>query len=180
MPRKLLLCLLYLLFLSDCFCQKLNFGCAIRSLTVNEGLPSNCVYDVLKDKEGYLWFSTNNGVARFDGFHFDIYNISNGLQDNDVFFCRQDKKGRIWMFCSNSKISIFHNGKIHSNYTYQFLSKINSSSWITSFIEDNEGNIWLSSHSDIIFRIDKFDTVTQFKVSSDEAFISDLFIYIFS
>ena len=38
--------------------------------TTDQGLPSTETYAVSQDKEGYLWFATDNGVCRFNGFEF--------------------------------------------------------------------------------------------------------------
>jgi signal transduction histidine kinase len=53
--------------------------------TTAQGLPNNVVYQVLQDKQGYLWMSTNKGLARFDATNrsFVNYNISDGLQSNE-------------------------------------------------------------------------------------------------
>ncbi|HEY0769504.1 MAG TPA: two-component regulator propeller domain-containing protein, partial [Sphingobacteriaceae bacterium] len=44
-----------------------------------EGLPSSEVYDVFQDSKGFLWFATDNGVARYDGSHMESFHIKNGL-----------------------------------------------------------------------------------------------------
>jgi len=42
-------------------------------LTINEGLPENSVRSILQDQHGFLWFGTQNGVARFDGTAMDVH-----------------------------------------------------------------------------------------------------------
>src|SRR4051812_2721355 len=42
-------------------------------LTINEGLSQNTINCILKDKLGYLWFGTQDGLNRYDGSHFKIY-----------------------------------------------------------------------------------------------------------
>jgi len=46
---------------------------------VAEGLPSPEVYQVIQDKKGFIWFATDNGVVRFDGGDFEIFNSQHGL-----------------------------------------------------------------------------------------------------
>ena len=36
-------------------------------LTINDGLPENSVRAIVQDRSGFLWFATQNGVARYDG-----------------------------------------------------------------------------------------------------------------
>lgn len=38
-----------------------------KRVTIQEGLPSNVVSDMQQDQKGFLWFSTHNGLARYDG-----------------------------------------------------------------------------------------------------------------
>lgn len=41
-----------------------------RSITTRDGLPSNQVYDMDQDDDGYIWMGTSNGLYRYDGYHF--------------------------------------------------------------------------------------------------------------
>lgn len=130
----------------------------------------------MQDKTGNIWFSTNNGISKFDGYHFDIFNNQNGLLDNDVFFSNQDSKGRIWIFTSNGKTSIYSNKKILNEINYPKLSLLKTNTWFTSFVEDKNGNIWLSSIQDYIFKIDSNFKITKYKLTNQEFFASKLFI----
>src|SRR5688572_1071086 len=47
---------------------------AFEKLTTEQGLSSNEVYEVLQDKHGFIWFLTANGLNRYDGYSFIIYN----------------------------------------------------------------------------------------------------------
>ena len=48
-----------------------------KRVTIQEGLPSNVVSDMQQDQKGFLWFSTQNGLARYDG------NVVTTYLDND-------------------------------------------------------------------------------------------------
>ncbi|MCB9289743.1 MAG: hypothetical protein H6560_20735 [Lewinellaceae bacterium] len=49
-------------------------------------LPAhNEVHCILQDSEGYIWFGTDNGVSRFDGYTFRNFGAREGLKDNVVF-----------------------------------------------------------------------------------------------
>ncbi len=45
--------------------------------TSEHGLPQNTVYDACQDKYGFMWFSTKNGVCRYDGYHTTVFRPSN-------------------------------------------------------------------------------------------------------
>jgi ligand-binding sensor domain-containing protein len=59
-------------------------------------LPSSEVYHVMQDSKGYMWFCTDAGVSRYDGYTFHNYSNRNGLGDNTIFASYEDHKGRIW------------------------------------------------------------------------------------
>ena len=48
-----------------------------KLVTLQDGLPSNAVSDIYQDQKGFMWFSTNNGLARYDGNQMKVY-----LQDS--------------------------------------------------------------------------------------------------
>lgn len=49
----------------------------VKFVTLQDGLPSNAVSDIYQDQKGFMWFSTNNGLARYDGDQMKVY-----LQDS--------------------------------------------------------------------------------------------------
>ena len=67
--KKLLRYYFCLLFL---FCSVFVFGQTIsyRTLTTEDGLPSNTVYQIKQDKKGFIWLATANGLVRYNGTEF--------------------------------------------------------------------------------------------------------------
>ncbi|MFA7445526.1 MAG: histidine kinase [Flavobacteriaceae bacterium] len=65
--------------------------------TVNDGLPSNNVYQMTEDDKGFFWVATDAGIAKFDGKKFQVFTTKQGLPDNDVFYLEKEKDGRIWV-----------------------------------------------------------------------------------
>ena len=47
---------------------------------INEGLPSSEVYDCFQDKEGYIWFATDRGISRYNGYELKILMLRMGYQ----------------------------------------------------------------------------------------------------
>ncbi|MEM8583917.1 MAG: histidine kinase [Bacteroidota bacterium] len=62
----------------------------------DDGLPSSETYCTIQDEDGYIWIGTDNGIARFNGHEFKIYDSDDGLSDEVVFQLAQDKQGQIW------------------------------------------------------------------------------------
>ncbi len=64
---------------------------------VAEGLYQSKVYDILQDKEHYIWMGTLGGVSRFNGREFVNFTSQNGLAQNGVKVLFKDSRGIIWL-----------------------------------------------------------------------------------
>ncbi len=79
----------------------LNKELKFERLTVGEGLSSNYVSTLLQDRKGFMWFATQEGLQKFDGYTTTLYqndpNDSNSLSHNNVSFVYEDKVGLLWV-----------------------------------------------------------------------------------
>jgi len=69
-----------------------------KSISTNNGLPSNTVYDMLQDPYGYVWIGTPNGLCRYDGYTFTNFKsigCGNGKTNGDAGTLHLDKKHRL-------------------------------------------------------------------------------------
>jgi len=119
--------------------------------TADDGLPSTEVYHIMQDSKGYVWFATDMGVSRFDGYYFHNFNSVDGLPDNTVFEIYEDYEGRIWFVSYSSKLSYYSNDSI---YEYKYNNKIKDvigevpgSYAKQSFFVDSSDCMYLSSCS---------------------------------
>jgi ligand-binding sensor domain-containing protein len=76
-----------------------------RHYTSRDGLPSTQVSSAFEDREGSIWFTTDRGASRFDGYSFRNYTTIDGLPHNNVLLINQDHKGRMWFMTSNGAFS---------------------------------------------------------------------------
>ena len=76
-------------------------GFRLGHITTADGLPSSSVSSVIQDKNKYLWFGTQGGLARYNGYDFRIFNNapfdSNSLSHNLIQTMTSDPDGRIWI-----------------------------------------------------------------------------------
>jgi|GEM_PF-1052569 len=75
-----------------------------RNFSAEHGLPSSEVHDIFQDDSGFIWFSTDNGLSRFDGREFKNYSAEAGLTDNVVFKVLEDHQGRLWASTMSGKL----------------------------------------------------------------------------
>lgn len=113
-----LVCWLGVVFSS--FSQKASFP--IWQYTSENGLPSPEVYFIHQDRQGYIWFATDRGVSRFDGYSFQNYGVKEGLEDLVVFQIEEDQKGRLWFLTLSNQLFILENDSIRP-YPYNHLLK---------------------------------------------------------
>lgn len=86
----------------------------LKHYGTEDGLASNHVYCMLQDRQGYLWFATNNGVSRFDGKVFESYTAAQGLPDNEVVNVWEDAVGRIWLNSFNGRPCYIRDGRVYT------------------------------------------------------------------
>lgn len=109
-PSQLLLLLMLAVVAPPCTAQPL----LLRHYTVKDGLPSNVVYSIFQDRQGYVWFCTDQGISQFDGHHFYNYSINEGLPDNEIFDIAEDNYGRYWLTCYNHQPCFLYQGRIYT------------------------------------------------------------------
>ncbi|HHH52132.1 MAG TPA: hypothetical protein ENK91_00600, partial [Bacteroidetes bacterium] len=116
-----------------------------------DGLTQVSINTLLKDKQGFLWAGTQDGLNRFDGkdflqFRYDPAD-SLGLQGNYIVSLYQDSKDRIWIGTMNRGISYYEpsTGIFHRINTKKENRNIVDQSSITCISEDENGIIWANS-----------------------------------
>ena len=77
----------------------LNPEYLLRKWETDEGLPENSATAIVQSPDGYLWIGTFNGLVRFDGVRFTIYDQSNTpqLPSSGIVNLHFDRAGRLWV-----------------------------------------------------------------------------------
>lgn len=72
-----------------------------EQLSVKQGLAQETVTSIVQDGRGYMWFGSQNGLSRFDGYRVTVYRNIPGdprsLIDNWIQALHVDKSGRLWV-----------------------------------------------------------------------------------
>lgn len=77
------------------------------------GLPSNAVYDILQDKNGLMWFATDEGLCKYDGTKFSTY-ASKKQTSKSGSNLIQDNYNRIWYINFDGYLYYIKDNKLHS------------------------------------------------------------------
>lgn len=118
---------------------------SFRHYQVENGLSNNTVYCSIQDKNGFLWFGTKDGLNRFDGYHFKLFNIKDAghtLSPDLVGCLFIDKKNTLWVGCQKGLYTF-------DRQTEKLVRFINSFPEINSIQIDNKGQLWFISRFSI-------------------------------
>lgn len=86
----------------------------IRYRSINQDFPSNVIYTITMDREGFIWICTDNGVAKYNGSYLKIIGKKEGLPSNDIFDIYVDKKNRKWVMGFFSGLFFIENDQTHA------------------------------------------------------------------
>lgn len=82
-----------------------SFDYGFRHLTTDNGLSHDNIHSITRDKQGFLWFGTMNGLNRFDGRHFrtfgNVANDTSSLINNFITTTVCDADGYLWIGTGN-------------------------------------------------------------------------------
>lgn len=127
---------------SVCFSQDYRF----HHLTTVDGLSHNEVRKIVKDTEGFMWFGTQNGLNRFDGYRFKVFkhtpNDSTSLVD-DKIYALAASKNKLWVGTTNG-ISILDTRTLKVVHTPK-IAKMLFGHTIFQLYNDGEGKIWVAT-----------------------------------
>ena len=75
---------------------------------IQDGLPSNQVYQVHQDHNGLIWLATDRGISSFNGSYFTTYTEKDGLPHDVVFRFFPQENGQIWCATKSKALFYFH------------------------------------------------------------------------
>lgn len=125
----------------------------VINYSIREGLPSSEIYEIFCDSNGFLWFASDNGVARFDGKDFQKFNVNDSLSDPIVFGFHEDPFGRIWFRTFTGKLSYYEHGKIIRYPFNNITAELANRALMTQIYIDSLKTLWISFDKSFV-RID--------------------------
>lgn len=100
-------CFVFLFICLTGFLHAQELRYQFKNYTPSDGLPSSETYQVLRDASNYMWFATDHGVTRYNGYEFETFN----LPDNSIMGLFEDWKKRVWAFTFSGRLFYYENGK---------------------------------------------------------------------
>ena len=120
-----------------------------KHLTVEQGLSHTWVLDILKDKYNFMWFAASNGLNKYDGYTFEVYQHSDldstSLPQSLIVDLFEDSRGIIWI-ATGEGLSRYNRGQNNfKNYYPDSTSNSILGRRVQTIIEDDKGRIWVST-----------------------------------
>jgi signal transduction histidine kinase/ligand-binding sensor domain-containing protein/DNA-binding response OmpR family regulator len=136
-----------------------NENIKFKHLSSDDGLSQNFVSCILQDNKGFMWFGTKDGLNRYDGYSFVVYQHdpfdTTTISDNFITSLFEDSRGYIWVGTLTGGLNIFDRKTetFHQiNYTPNS-SKITVTEEVKAIVEDSKGNIWIGTRGEGIFKL---------------------------
>jgi PAS domain S-box-containing protein len=137
-----------------------------NSWNSEDGLPQNSVQAIVQTKDGYLWLGTQEGLVRFNGVQFTVFNKSTQPEFilNDVRALLEDHDGSLWIGTFGGGVLQYRNGKFR---TYLREDGLSNNSGL-ALLEDSKGTLWVGTDSGLNrFEHGKFVSFDKEHVLSD-------------
>lgn len=123
-----------------------------KKINQSTGLSNGRITCIAKEKDGYVWIGTNNGLNRYDGLDFKVYNKRNSnISSNDISDILIDNKNRIWITTLGGGLHYYN----PLNDTFKIFKNIYDdsgsliSNQVNTITEDSKGLIWLGTEKEL-------------------------------
>lgn len=169
----------------------ISFSQEYKHLTSKNGLPSDHIYRITQDYEGFIWLLTDKGMVKYNGSQFKTFTTKEGLPTNDIWDIRITPDNKIWYFSKASALGYIKNDSVYKYFSQKkeeilYPISINQSKNDISFIDTGKNRLlkdgkWANekikaniiNHKDVeLFPIIHSD-ISQLEYTSETLFIID-------
>ena len=106
--KKLHIIILFLMTWSFSYAQQYT------NYTTKNGLPSNHIYKITQDYQGFIWLITDKGMVKYNGKTFKTFTTKDGLPTNDIWDIRIGHDNKIWFFTKATRLGYIENDKVYA------------------------------------------------------------------
>ncbi|MEJ2543464.1 MAG: two-component regulator propeller domain-containing protein [Calditrichaceae bacterium] len=135
-------------------------GIKFKRLSIEQGLSQSTVETIIQDQLGFMWFGTEDGLNRYDGYEFTIFkhdpDDSTSISNNDIWCLYEDHKGNIWVGTYSGGLNCYDpKTEVFRRYVHDPLDPLSiSSNKIRAITEDIDGVLWVGTLNGGLNRFD--------------------------
>ena len=100
---------------------------------MDSGLSSSSVTSILKDRTGYVWVGTTEGLNRYDGYTFKVFlpvpDCPESIQSSSIDKLFEDSDGGIWIFFPRVGLAVMTEVRIHFEFHERMASTTVTCVW---------------------------------------------------
>ncbi len=128
-------------------------GIKFERLSHDQGLSQSTVHCILQDHQGFLWFGTQTGLNKYDGYNFTAYKYdafdSTSLSDNVVRAIFEDHTGTLWVGTERGGLNRFEREtEQFTRFAHDPKNSFSlSHNTVYGIYEDHTGALWIATHS---------------------------------
>ncbi len=146
-----------------------------EKLTNKDGLSQGTINTIFQDSKGFMWFGTNDGLNKYDGYNFKTlfhsHSDTNSISNNHIIAITEDLEGNIWIGTNGGGLNRYD---ISTDCFYAYkhdknnLSTI-SDNKITALFYEAPGILWIGTEKHGLDKLDlKTQKFTHYKHNPDE------------
>ncbi|CAM2067105.1 Histidine kinase domain-containing protein [Sulfidibacter corallicola] len=130
-------------------------------LSTKDGLADNTIYDIFQDRRGFLWFCTQNGLSRYDGYRFQHFRTDPGkpgtLSVNHTSAIYGDGSGTLWIATWGGGLNQFDPDTQTFAHYFHDPQKANSlpSNYLQTLLPEGRRYLWIATLDNGLARLDK-------------------------
>lgn len=123
----------------------------LEHILTDKGLSQNTIHCVLQDSHGFLWFATEDGLDKYDGYNFKVYKNDPhdpySIPDNFIWTLYEDSEGTLWVGTNSGGLCKFNRqNERFTRYRHeQNNPKSISYNNVRAIIEDSAGILWIGT-----------------------------------
>lgn len=116
-----------------------------------DGLPQNSVAAIVQTWDGYIWLATQEGLARFDGVRFTVFDKKNTKEigHSDIRALHESRDGSLWIGTGGGGLARLKDGRFTTYTTKEGLS----GNIVRTLCEGRDGSLWIGTDGDGLSRL---------------------------
>lgn len=149
-----------LIFLLFCALNAIGQSNSIRfsQLSIKDGLSQSSVNQIIQDSKGYMWFATQDGLNKFDGYRFTVYKNdpldSSSISDNFIHVVYEEPSGDFWVG-TDEGLNFFDREKQRfTKFVHTADPKSISHNSVWGITRDKKGTLWIATAEGGLNRLD--------------------------